>query len=289
MYNFIYGPKKHILKNPIDFLIFVKRLLPKYANSLPDTGVVTLFQQVKRIKGNSNSMVETGVGASTLALFLSAYLFKKKLYSFDHNPDKISLIRSVINEAICTPLNIKISDYWLPIPSDSTDKFTGISCLKEFDTNFDFGFFDSAHSLEILTKEISSFYKIAKKKFILGIDDGEKKNNRYFHYDFVNMVRSKINLKKIKNTNDNKCDYFYREVHKYLIKKSKKVKKLPTFFEKNFEKDLYFNFFGNDISYEALDDKKNIKNFEYKNIFKEMSNLKKSIYKNRISFFEVNK
>ena len=66
-----------------------------------------------RIKGNSNSMVETGVGASTLALFLSAYLFKKKLYSFDHNPDKISLIRSVINEAICTPLNIKISDYWL--------------------------------------------------------------------------------------------------------------------------------------------------------------------------------
>ena len=98
-----------------------------------------------------------------------------------------------------------------------------------------------------------------------------------------------MNLKKIKNTNDNKCDYFYKEVHEYLIKKSKKVKKLSTFFERNFEKDLYFNFFGNDISYEALDDKKNIKNFEYKNIFKEMSNQDKSIYKNRISFFEVNK
>ena len=65
--------------------------------------------------------------------------------------------------------------------------------------------------------------------------------------------------------------------------------KLRTFFEKNLENDLYFNFFGNDISYEANEDKKNINNFKYKNLFKNMSKKEKDIYKNRISFFKVEK
>jgi hypothetical protein len=289
MYNYIFGSKTQILKSPIDFLIFVKRLLPKYANSIPDSGVVTLFEQAKKLKDNSNSMVETGVGASTIILFFSAYLFKKKLYSFDHNPDKISLVRTVINEAICIPLNIKISDYWMPIPSNSIDKHTGLNCLSEFKDKFDYGFFDSAHSLDFLIEEISIFHKIATKKYILGIDDGEKINNKFFHHDFTNMIRTKINLKKIKNPKNNKCDFFFKEVFNYLKKEAKSVKKLPTFFEKNFEKDLYFNFFGNDVSYEASDDKKNIKNFKYQNVFKKVSKKDKEIYKNRISFFLVNK
>ena len=59
--------------------------------------------------------------------------------------------------------------------------YTGINCLSEFRENFNFGFFDSAHSLKFLLEEVSAFYKIANKNFILGIDDGEKINNRDFH------------------------------------------------------------------------------------------------------------
>ena len=289
MYNYIYGTKKQILKNPIDFLIFIKRLLPKYVNSLPDSTIPTFFEQIKKLKGNSNSLVETGVGSSTIILFFLAYKFNKKLYSFDYNIDKISLIRKIIIEAICIPLNLNINDYWLPIPSDSQSEFTGINCLSEFDDKFDFGFFDSGHSLKILLGEISAFHKIANKNFIIGIDDGNHFNNKFFHFDYVNMVRTKLNLKKIKNPVYNQCDYFYKEVSKHLKITSKSVKKLPTFFEKNFENDLYFNFFGNDISYNAIDDKKGFKNFKLQNVFKKISKKDKEIYKNRLSFFSVKK
>ena len=289
MYNYIYGSKKDIQSHPKNFLIFVKRLLPKYANSLPDSGAITLFDMVKKLGLKKSSIIETGVGASTISFFLACYLFNKKLYSFDHNPDKISLLKTVINEAICSPLNIKISDYWTPIPSNSVDKYTGINCLSEFNENFNLGFFDSAHSLKFLLEEISTFHKIANKKFILGIDDGEKINNREFHFDFINMIRTKINLKKIKNPKSNNCDYFYKEVENFLKDNSKKVLKLKTFFQKNLENDLYFNFFGNDTSYEANEDKKDIDDFKYQNIFKKVPIKEKKIYKNRISFFEIYK
>ena len=49
MYNFIYGSKINILKKPKNFLIFVKRLLPKYANSLPDSAAITLFDMVFKL------------------------------------------------------------------------------------------------------------------------------------------------------------------------------------------------------------------------------------------------
>jgi len=287
MYNYIFGSKKDILNNPKNFLIFVKRLLPKYANSLPDSGAITLFDMVKKLGKKKSSLIETGVGASTISLFLAAYIYNKKLYSFDHNPDKISLLKTVINESICAPLNINLFNYWIPIPSNSVDKYTGINCLSEFKDNFNFGFFDSAHSLQFLQEEIATFHKIANKKFLLGIDDGEKINNKYFHFDFVNMIRTKINLKKIKNPKSNKCDFFYKEVSKYLKNNSKKVVKLKTFFEKNLENDLYFNFFGNDTSYEASEDKKDIDNFKYENLFKRVPKKNKEIYKNRISFFEI--
>ena len=74
MYNYIFGSKKDILENPKNFLIFVKRLLPKYANSLPDSGAITLFDMVKKLGTKKSSIIETGVGASTIALFLASYI-----------------------------------------------------------------------------------------------------------------------------------------------------------------------------------------------------------------------
>lgn len=287
MYNYIYGTKKQILENPINFLIFVKRLLPKYVNSLPDTAVVSFYEILKNNNKNSNGIVETGVGASTVILFFFSYYFKKKLYTFDFNPDKISLIRKVIIESICLPLNININKYWQPIASDSLDKYTGIRCLKEFKKKVNFGFFDSAHSLNHLIKEIDVFCEISTKNFIIGIDDGEKKDNREFHYDYVNMIRNKIGLKNIKNPTFNKCNFFYKEIETYLKKSFKKTEKIKTFFEKNFKNDLYFNYFGNDISYVGIEDKKKIDNFKYKNIFTGKKKGFLNVYKNRICFFKI--
>ena len=158
------------------FIIFVKRLLPKYANSLPDSAAISIFREIKKLKGANNLILETGTGASTVVLFVASYIYKKKLFTFDINPDKISLIRQVINDAVCRPLKANIFDYWTYVPSNSLDKYTGIPALKEFEKKPQFAFLDSSHSLKHLKKEIIEFTKIAPKKFILDIDDGNHMN-----------------------------------------------------------------------------------------------------------------
>ena len=76
MFDYIYSSKKNILKNPEKFIIFVKRLLPKYTNSLPDSAAISLYREVKKLKGENNLIIETGVGASTIVLFVASYIYK---------------------------------------------------------------------------------------------------------------------------------------------------------------------------------------------------------------------
>ena len=287
MYDFIYDSKKNILKNPEKFIIFVKRLLPKYANSLPDSAAISIFREIKKLKGPNNLIIETGVGASTIVLFVASYIYKKKLFTFDINPDKISLIRQVINDAICRPLKVNIFDYWTYVPSNSVDKYTGIPALKGFKRKPQFAFLDSYHSSEHLKKEVIEFTKIASKEFILGIDDGNHINSRFFNFDYTNMVRQKIGLKKISNPKQNNSSFFFVEINNILKKNFKSVKNLETFFQKNYQNDLWFNYFGADMFFDAKDDKKNIDDFKYTNIFKKPSYKEKKMSKNRIVFFLV--
>ncbi len=289
MFDFIYDNKKNILKNPEKFIIFVKRLLPKYANSLPDSAAISIFREIKKLKGANNLIIETGVGSSTIVLFVASYIYKKKLFTFDINPDKISLIRQVINDAICRPLKANIFDYWTYVPSNSLDKYTGIPALKEFKKKPQFAFLDSSHSLEHLKKEVTEFTKIAPKEFTLGIDDGNHKNSKFFSFGYTNMIRYKMGLKKISNPKQNISPPFIVEINNLLKKNFKSVKKLKTFFQKNYQNDLWFNYFGADIVYDAQSDKKGVDDFKYANIFKKLSYKEKEMFKNRIAFFLVKK
>ncbi len=289
MFDFIYDSKKNILKNPEKFIIFVKRLLPKYANSLPDSAAISIFREIKKLKGPNNLIIETGVGASTIVLFLASYIYKKKLFTFDINPDKISLMRQVINDAICRPLKINIFDYCTYVPSNSLDKYTGIPALEGFKRKPQFAFLDSYHSLEHLKKEVMEFSKIASKEFILGIDDGHLINSRFFPFGYTNMVRQKMGLKKISNPKQNNSPSFFVEINNLLKKNFKSVNILKTFFQKNYQNDLWFNYFGADIFYDAKYDKKNIDDFKYTNIFKKLSYKERKIFKNRMVFFSVKK
>ena len=289
MFDFIYDNKANILKNPEKFIIFVKRLLPKYANSLPDSAAIALFREIKKLKGTNNIIIETGVGASTIVLFMASYVFKKKLFTFDINPDKISLIRQVINDAICRPLKINIFDNWIYVPCNSLDKYTGIPALREFKKKPQFAFLDSYHSLDHLKKEVIEFSKVSSNKFTLGIDDGNHSDSKLFPFGYTNMLRYKMGLKKIKNPKENFSPPFFVEVSKLLKKNYKSVKKLETFFQKKFKNDLWFNYFGHDMVYDAKGDKKGIDDFKYTNIFKNLSYKEKEMFKNRIVFFSVRK
>ena len=173
--------------------------------------------------------------------------------------------------------------------SNSLDKYTGIPALKEFKKKPQFAFLDSSHSLEHLKKEVTEFTKIAPKEFTLGIDDGNHKNSKFFSFGYTNMIRYKMGLKKISNPKQNISPPFIVEINNLLKKNFKSVKKLKTFFQKNYQNDLWFNYFGADIVYDAQSDKKGVDDFKYANIFKKLSYKEKEMFKNRIAFFLVKK
>ena len=243
MYNFHYDTKNKILKNPESFLIFVKKLLPRWLNGIPDSECLAIFKILQKTKSNKNVVpIETGCGASTLAIFLHCCLNNKKFFSWDTNGTKGSYLRSIINESMCQPLNIDINQVWKFIPYNSTDKFLGIEVLKEMNLKSNFGFFDTSHTLKQVLQEIECFDKIAANQFVIALDDAyyRKKN---INFTYLNIIRSKIGLKRIKEPKNNICEPFYVEVYNYLSKKYSSAKKINDYYKLNFKNDDWFKYY----------------------------------------------
>ena len=120
MYDFSFENKKNIKKNPEKFLIFVKRLLPRWANGIPDSECVAIFKTLKIMNKKKLTLLETGSGASTLAMFLYCALYGGKMYSWDTNASKGSFLRSVISESIGRILDTDVNRVWTFIPFNST-------------------------------------------------------------------------------------------------------------------------------------------------------------------------
>lgn len=73
MYDFMLGTKEEIQSHEKDFLVAVKRMLPRWLNSIPDSEFISICDladsQGEKYSNNEKMVfVETGVGASTLAL-----------------------------------------------------------------------------------------------------------------------------------------------------------------------------------------------------------------------------
>ena len=144
MYDFYFTDMKNIKKNPEKFLIFVKRLLPRWANGIPDSECIAIFkllEDLRKKKKNKLVLIETGSGASSIAMFLHCALRGGECF-LDTNASKGSFLKSVINESICKVLKCDLNKIWTFISYDSTDKNAGLEILKELKVKADFGFFD---------------------------------------------------------------------------------------------------------------------------------------------------
>ena len=252
MYSYQLFNKKKI--NYSLLLLDIKKLLPKSLNSIPDNAALSILEIIKKTN-KKNYMLETGVGASTIAFFLGSFLRKKKFFSFDTSVEKISRIKQVLNESLCEPLKINLSDYWIPICGSSLSPYVGIEALKEFNKKFDFAFFDAEHTLIHLTQEVSNFMKLTDKTFYLGLDDGHmiyKKEN----IDYINLIRNKANLKKIR-IKDNICNEFYLEILDLLKSKYKNSRLIKPVKSLNSKKDLYFKYYGK-LNFKPTESRKNI-------------------------------
>jgi hypothetical protein len=245
MYDFYYGNKDDILANPEEFLIFCKRLLPRWVNGIPDTELIAIWRILEGMGVDKPILVETGSGASSLALFMHAALRGGKLFSWDTNGSKGAFLRQVISDSMCRVLEIDIHKVWTFVGFSSTDAHVGIQVLSELNLKADFGFFDSWHTLTHLTNEIECFEKIAKPQFVIALDDAyyECRNE---NLAYVNMIRSKLGLPAVIEPLDNKCKPFYVEIETCLKAKNRYVEKLNDDYKQLYIDDIFFRYYDLD-------------------------------------------
>ncbi len=248
MYDFSYNNSKIIRKKPEDFLIFAKRLLPRWANGIPDSECIAIFKTLdllRKKKKKSLVLLETGSGASTLAMFLHCALFGGTMFSWDTNASKGSFLRSVISDSMGKILKVDVNKIWNFIPFNSTDHNVGIIVLKELKKKADFCFFDSWHTLNHVMVELKEFEKISSNKFIVAFDDAYY-TKKHSNYSYINMLRAKLNLKEVSEPTNNICKPFYIEIESYLKRKYRKVSKIKDYYKLNYKKDIFFKYFASD-------------------------------------------
>ena len=247
MYDFKFKSKKEILAKPEDFLIFVKRLLPRWANGIPDSEALAIYKLLKLLKKKNKKLtiVETGVGASTIALFLYCAINGGRVFTWDHNGHKGSYLKTVLNEAICSLLKVDLNKIITFIPFDPTDKYVGISVLKELNLKADFAFFDSLHTHKQVFGELKEFEEVSSSQFIVAFDDAYYVR-KYTNFPYINMLRSKLNLKPVSEPKANIGKPMHQAVQDYLNQKYKSVVKIKDYYKKNYKKDIFFKYFSGD-------------------------------------------
>ena len=247
MYDFYFGDRSKIDENPEEFLIFVKRLLPRWINGIPDSECLAIYKITSEISREVNEpvFIETGCGASTIAMVLNAVLNGGQVFSWDINGSKGSFLRGVLTETIGNSLGINVGDFWKFIGFDSTNKDAGIPVLGEFGLQADFGYFDSWHTLVHLMAEVQAFEGVAKSEFVIALDDAYYKA-RYENYAYLNMVRTKLGLRPVAEPVDNICDSFYVEIERYIEGRYKNVEKMQDTYKSTFEEDISFDYYFED-------------------------------------------
>lgn len=245
MFDFHFGTKEEVLRNDEEFILFIKRMLPRWINGIPDSECLSLYRVLKTNNIKETTLIETGCGASTIALVLHAILNDCKVISWDTNPSKGSFLKSVINESICRSLNINIYDHWEFIAFDSTNKYLGIPVLNEMKVKPSLGFFDSLHTLDHLLAEIKAYSLCSDEVFYVVLDDANY-TNKEDNFSYINMLRTKLKLPSIEQPKSNICKPYHEEIEQFLSKNFKKVERVKNDFEELMVDDIYFEYFQSD-------------------------------------------
>ena len=247
MYDFYFGTKEDINNDPKKFLLTIKRMMPRWCNSIPDSEYLSIYDAIDSIQLPDNPVfVETGSGASTIILCYLALKHNGKLYTWDINGSKLFYLRSIINDTLMRHFSDdNLSNHWEYIPYNSNSRFAGIGILKEMDKTVNACFLDSEHTLEVLSQEIESICDICDEESMLMIDDGNY-SYKYQNTAYINMIRTKHNLPSIKNPADNLSKYFWMEIDFLLRKRFKNVTHIEDTYKDTYTSDLFWAYYNYD-------------------------------------------
>ena len=160
MFDFYFGPKPTTLDDEVMYLTSVKRTLPRWCNSIPDAEFGAICEILHHVGAESAAaarplvLVETGSGASTLALAYYAMKHAGVAYSWDMNGAKVSVIRSACTETFGAIFEAGVPRHLKAVAYHSLSPYAGLPILRDLTDHIDFAFHDSEHVSDTLTAEL---------------------------------------------------------------------------------------------------------------------------------------
>jgi hypothetical protein len=253
LYDFYFGSREDIEKDPQKWLLTIKRMLPRWPNGIPDSEYLALYDLLQAWeKDNPSSinrstvLLETGSGASTIVLLYFALKWDMELYTWDISSNKLAYLRGLLTDTLMRHFSEKnIFNHWKYIPYSSNSSHVGISVLSELGKKVGASFFDSDHTWKNLESEVSAVCPLMASGGIIAIDDG---NYQYKNYNtaYINMIRTKLGLDSLE-IEDNECQPFWEEVENVLNSHFKKIQNLNGgSYRQTYKQDLFWSYYRSD-------------------------------------------
>ena len=248
MFDFYLGSKEEIAGNEENYLLSIKRMLPRWLNSIPDSEYIALHRLLnENLKKERPILVETGVGASTIVLLYHAFKNNGMLFSWDTANPKGAELRNICHDTLCQYFDQNLWHHWKFIAYHSHSQHLGIPVLNEFGVHVDFCFLDSEHTWENLGGEIKKVAPFLRPGSVLSIDDANY-NFKHTNTAYINMFRKKLGLDPVGDhiVQDNECTTFAQETHKLLQELFPQVTPLQDDYENECRNDIFFTYYSNE-------------------------------------------
>lgn len=252
MYDFFLGACPRGLDEEIQYLISVKRLLPRWINSIPDSefaSVATILHGLGARASQSGEklcFIETGVGASTIALVFYAIKHHGIALTWDFNSKKGSEIRSVCVETLCTIFDANINSFWKLIGYNSRSPYLGIGIISEWTDRVHFTMHDSEHVWENIHGELELVNPFLRDGSIVVVDDAYY---NFLHTDtaYINITRRKLGLSPIDLLQGNTTSLHSLEAENFLKQHWMEVKSVTGIYKQMCRNDVSIGYFGNEL------------------------------------------
>jgi len=269
MYDFFLGTREEIVQNETKFLIAVKRMMPRWVNSIPDTEYLSLAAlldaqgRAATDAGRRFVAVETGAGASSLVFAYYAMKYDGLALTWDSNGEKGSLIRTVCTETMGNAFAKHVDTHWKLVAHNSLSPYLGLPILSELVDHIDLFFHDSEHTWNTVQGELEAVNSLLVDGAVVALDDA---NQDFLHTNiaYINTFRRKLGLRPAQNPQDNTSLPFYRAAESFLHAKWEQVDYLPDLYKQNVRDDPYFAYFDAEFDIKADLGTERLENLEHR-------------------------
>jgi hypothetical protein len=253
MYDFYFGTHDEIARDEIKFLIAIKRMMPRWINSIPDTefmALAKLLDEQGAAATHKPVFIETGAGASSLAMAFYALKYGGVAYSWDLNAEKGSHIRTVCNETMGIYFQKLVDQHWKLVAFNSLSPQLGLPVLIDLVDYVDLFFHDSEHIWETVQHELHSINPLLGEGAVVALDDA---NQDYLHTNtaYINTMRRKLGLPGLPRAAENITEPFYLQTERFLQDHWKQVNYLPDLYKQKFRTDPYFAYYDAEFEIKA--------------------------------------